>query len=151
MPKKDIKNNKDYIFAVGRRREAIARVRLYTGSKKAKVFDQEVDKGSFIVNGKDVHEYFRLSYYKPVIEKIFRDTDTAGKFIFSAKVQGGGVASQIDAVLLGVARALEKHDTDKYRPILKAEGYLTRDPRVRERRKVGTGGKARRKKQSPKR
>lgn len=142
---------KEYIFAVGRRKEAVARVRLYPNSKKAKVFEKEVEQGSVTVNGKDVYEYFRLSYYKPVIEKIFRDTDTTGKFIFSAKVSGGGINSQIDAFILGIARALEKHDLEKYRPILKPEGYLSRDSRIRERRKIGTGGKARRKKQSPKR
>ena len=142
---------KDYIFAVGRRKEAVARVRLYTGNKKVKIFNNEFEKGRVIVNGKDVYEYFSLAYYKPVIEKIFRDTDTAEKFTIGAKVEGGGIASQIDALLLGIARAMEKHDHDKYRPVLKSEGYLTRDGRTRQRRMVGTGGKARRKKQSPKR
>lgn len=144
-------NIKDYIFAVGRRKEAVARVRMFPASKKVKAFEKEFEKGAVVVNGQDIHEYFRLVYTKPVIEKIFRDTDAAGKFTFTIKVQGGGKAGQVDAVLLGIARALEKHDRDKYRPTLKTEGYLTRDPRVRERRKVGTGGKARRKKQSPKR
>lgn len=151
MANKTSKSNKDYIFSVGRRKEAVARVRMYPTNKKVKVFDKEVSKGSFLVNGMDVYEYFRLTYYKPVIEKIFRDTDTSGKFTLSAKVGGGGKASQIDAIILGIARCLEKQDKEKYHTILKSEGYLTRDPRVRERRKVGTGGKARRKKQSPKR
>jgi small subunit ribosomal protein S9 len=150
MPEKN-KKNKDYIFAVGRRREAVARVRMYPGQKKTKAFDTELKKGDFFVNGKDAYEYFRIPFVKPLIEKIFKDTDTTGKFTFTAKVAGGGKSSQVDAVLMGIARALEIHDKDKFRPTLKREGYLSRDPRVRERRKVGTGGKARRKKQSPKR
>lgn len=74
-----------------------------------------------------------------------------GKFIFTIKVVGGGVNGQLDAMIHGMARALDKQDSDTYHDILKEGGYLTRDARVRERRKVGTGGKARRKKQSPKR
>ena len=66
-------------------------------------------------------------------------------------VAGGGLSGQLDAAVLGMARALDKLDPEKFHPILRSKGYLTRDPRTRERRKVGMGGKARRKKQSPKR
>lgn len=78
-------------------------------------------------------------------------TDTLAKFYFEAKVSGGGKAGQSDAVKLAVTRALDKIDNTKYHQALKAEKFLTVDARVRERRKVGTGGKARRQKQSPKR
>ncbi len=61
------------------------------------------------------------------------------------------MAGQLDAIVLGIARVLNEYDKEKYRPVLKTKGYFTRDARIRERRKVGTGGKARRKKQSPKR
>jgi len=74
-----------------------------------------------------------------------------GKYYVTVKVVGGGKNGQLDAVVHGIARAFDKADREKFRPPLKRAGLLTRDARVRERRKVGTGGKARRKKQSPKR
>lgn len=148
---KNTSNKKDYIFAVGRRREAVARVRMFTSQAKVKAFGKEYKKGDIAVNGQDVYEYFRFKYHKPKIQKLLLDTGIEGKFTFTVKVEGGGESGQIDAMIHGIARALDKLDTEKYRPQLKPEGYLTRDPRVRERRKVGTGGKARRKKQSPKR
>ncbi len=140
---------KAYVFAVGRRRSAVARVRLYDHSLQ--IEGQEYKKGDVIVNNKLIADYFRFVGYKPEYNKIFRDTDSDDKFVFSIRVTGGGLSGQLDAVVFGVARALEKFDKEKYRPVLKSKGYLTRDARVRERRKVGMGGKARRKKQSPKR
>lgn len=144
------KITRDYIYAVGRRREAVARVRIYQG-KTATAFGNEYKSGDIIVNGKPVGEYFRIKTFIPVYKKIFEVTDTLGKFVVTAKVEGGGLAGQLDAMLHGVARALDRIDTDKYHSVLKENGYLTRDARTRERRKVGTGGKARRQKQSPKR
>jgi small subunit ribosomal protein S9 len=73
------------------------------------------------------------------------------KYIITSKVAGGGNEAQLEALILGVARALDKFDTATYHGILREKGYLTRDPRTRERRKVGNAGKARRKKSSPKR
>lgn len=81
----------------------------------------------------------------------FRATNTIGKYSLTIKVEGGGKSGQLEAVVHGISRALQLLDKEKFRPILKKKGFLTRDARVRERRKVGTGGKARRKKQSPKR
>ena len=83
--------------------------------------------------------------------RYFSDTDTAGKFIVSAKVEGGGIAAQLEAMVLGIARAFDKIDKEKFHKILRDKGYLTVDARTRQRRVVGMGGKSRRKKQSPKR
>lgn len=137
-----VKNQKakEFIHAVGRRREAVARVRLYS-------------KGSGIitVNAKPVEEYFagsvnKIFYIKPLVV-----TDTVGKFDITVKVEGGGLSGQLGAMIHGIARALSSLNKEKYRSLLKKQGLLTRDPRTRQRRMVGTGGKARRKKQSPKR
>lgn len=145
------KTIKPYIHAVGRRREAIARVRLYTGSAKVDVNGVEVKKGDTIVNGKAFKDYFQFRTYGPVYNKFQLDSGISDKFSVTAKVAGGGIESQLDALILAVARALDKFDANTYHATLREKGYLTRDARVRERRKVGTGGKARRKKQSPKR
>lgn len=134
-----IGKDKDFIFAVGRRKESVARVRFYVG------------KGENIVNGKPVSEYFPGEVAKLLIAKPFKAAGVEGKYWVSVKVQGGGKHGQLDAATLGIARALTLADREKFRSPLKKQGFLTRDARVRERRKIGTGGKARRKKQSPKR
>ena len=108
------------------------------------------EKGEILVNNKKAAEYFGAESEKVYMEP-FRVTNTQDKFAITAKVAGGGKAGQLDAVVLGIARALNTLDREKYRSLLKKKGLLTRDPRVRERRKVGMGGKARRRKQSPKR
>jgi small subunit ribosomal protein S9 len=145
------KGVKPYTHAVGRRREAVARVRLHTGSNKVDVDGVEVKKGETYVNGKLFSEYFRFKTYGPVFNRFVLESKMPEKYSVTAKVEGGGIDSQLDALILGVARALDKFDTDTFHSILRENGYLTRDPRVRERRKIGMGGKARRKKQSPKR
>ncbi len=122
-----------YIFAVGRRKTASARVRLFKGA------------GENIINDKKVNEY------KEQLAKPFKLTETEGKYYFTAKVSGGGKEGQMEAIVHGVSRAFVKLNPEKFRFILKKNGLLTRDPRERLRRMVGTGGKARRKKQSPKR
>ena len=151
-----VKNNKnakrDYVFAVGRRREAVARVRLYATVKNGLTWNAlEIKKGDIIVNQKPISEYFsgevnRYRYTEPL-----RVANAQNKFTFTIQVEGGGQSGQLDAVIHGIARALSAVDADAYRKLLKEKGLLTRDARVRERRKVGTGGKARRAKQSPKR
>lgn len=145
------KGTKPYIHAVGRRREAVARVRLHTSSSKVEVSGTEVKKGETYVNGKLVNEYFRFKTHGPLFNKFILESGMPSKYSVTAKVAGGGLESQLDALILGVARALDKFDTNTFHSILRNKGYLTRDPRTRERRKVGMGGKARRKKQSPKR
>ena len=129
----------NWIFAVGRRRNASARVRLFKG------------KGENVVNDQLIEEYFSGDINKVKWSAPFRVTDVEGKYYVTVKVIGGGKNGQLDAVVHGISRALAKANVEKFRPPLKKAGLLTRDARVRERRKVGTGGKARRKKQSPKR
>lgn len=149
--KKSIK--KDYIHAVGRRKESVARVRLYHSHPTTPLMwgDLEIKKGSIIVNGKPIEQYFSTASARAVYEKPFRTTNTLGKITITIKVLGGGTRGQLDAVVHGIARALTNLDSEKHRIPLKKKGLLTRDARAKERRKVGTGGKARRQKPHPKR
>ncbi len=133
------KTKKDYIFAIGRRKSATARVRLHKGNEEN------------MVNGDLVGKYFpgkvnMLSWQKP-----FELVGLLGKYYFTAKVEGGGKNGQIDALVHGISRAVVAVDVKKHRTVIKAAGLLTRDAREKERRMVGTGGKARKQKQSPKR
>ena len=150
--KKNKSIKKDYIKSVGRRRLAVARDRFYANPKEDVMWgDQLVAKGQIFVNGKPINEYFYGSVAKAAYEEPLRITNLLEKSIVTISVVGGGKNGQLDAVIHGISRALVKHDSEKHRKLLKKKGFLTRDPRARERRKVGTGGKARRKKQSPKR
>lgn len=143
---------KDFVFAVGRRKEAVARVRLYKSTNNGILWgEKKVQKGEIFVNEKPIQEYFSGKVAEVLYTEPFRVTNTVGKYILTIKVEGGGKSGQLDAVIHGISRALQLLDREKFRPILKKKGFLTRDARVRERRKVGTGGRARRKKQSPKR
>ncbi|OGE19021.1 30S ribosomal protein S9 [Candidatus Daviesbacteria bacterium RIFCSPLOWO2_02_FULL_41_8] len=126
------------ITTVGRRKEAVARVFLSPG------------KGQITVNGKAITEYFPGSLLQKLYNKPVDITKTSGKFAMTVKVAGGGQISQLDAVVHGIARAIAKTDPAA-RTALKKEGLLTRDARVKERRKYGNAQKARAKKQSPKR
>lgn len=142
---------KDFIFSVGRRREAVARVRLYPTITEGMTWnDLVIKKGEIYVNGKPIDQYFSAESDKVSYKEPFRVTNTINRYTVTVKIVGGGKSGQLDALIHGVARVLEKAD-EKFRPILKKKGFLTRDARVRERRKVGMGGKARREKQSPKR
>ncbi len=133
------KTKKDYVYAVGRRRTSSARVRLYKGDKEN------------LVNNKIIGEYFPGEVMRSFWQKPFEVTETLGKYYVSVKVVGGGKKGQLDATLHGISRALSKAKPDKFRSLLKKEGLLKRDARIRQRRMVGMGGKSRRKKQSPKR
>jgi small subunit ribosomal protein S9 len=140
---------KDYIFAIGRRKSSTANVRLY--KKDATVWGGSVvKKGEFFVNNKPAIEYFGKGFEK-VYKQPFQITSAENKFAVSLQVSGGGKMGQLDAAVLAIARALDKFDKENFHSILKKKGMLTRDPRIRERRKVGMGGKSRRRKQSPKR
>lgn len=130
---------KEYFYASGRRRSSSARVRVYKGT------------GENTVNGQLVGKYFPGEVMRSVWQKPFDLTQTFGKYYFTAKVMGGGKNGQLDAVAHATAKALVKIDSEKNKLALRKSGLLTRDPRIRERRKVNTGGKARRAKQSPKR
>jgi small subunit ribosomal protein S9 len=129
----------NFFQAVGRRREAVARVRLFKG------------QGQLTVNGKPISEYFNTLVAQKLYQKPFELTKTSGEISGSVKVSGGGVNSQLEATVHGIARALQLLDKDKNRPVLKKNNLLTRDARARERRKFGLAGRARAKKQSPKR
>ena len=129
----------DFIYGVGKRRTSSARVRLYRG------------KGESTVNEKPAGKYFDGKVAEKALAKPFGVTETSEKYYFSARVVGGGKNGQLDAVVLGIARALVKVSSEKFRPLLRKAGLLTRDSRERQRRMVGMGGKSRRKKQSPKR
>lgn len=145
------KTQKDFIFALGRRKESVARLRLYVSISADLMYAQEkVQKGSIIINGKKAQDYFNGLVAKSVFEKPLKITNTLGKYAITAKIEGGGQMGQLDAFVHALSRALSTMD-DKNKQILKKAGMLTRDARVIERRKVGMGGKARRKRQSPKR
>lgn len=126
------------ISVIGRRKEAVARVWIDAGN------------GQILINGKPIVEYFPGLVLQKIYSKPFEITQTAGKYTVSVKVIGGGQASQLGAVVHGIARAIAKADPT-LRTALKKEGFLTRDARAKERRKYGLAQKARAKKQSPKR
>jgi small subunit ribosomal protein S9 len=143
----------DYVFAVGRRKDAVARVRLYEKVKEdLKWGELEVKKGDLLVNEKPIAEYFSGEVSRHMYTEPLRITNAHQQnYAFTIKVVGGGPSGQLQAAIAGIANALNKLNTEKYRPILKKKGFLTRDSRIRERRVVGMGGKSRRKRQSPKR
>ncbi len=118
---------KPYFYGTGRRKKSVARVRIYPGT------------GSITINGKDVEEYFGLETLKLIINQPFGVTGTTGKFDIVANVNGGGISGQAGAIRHGVARALLAAD-EANRPALKQAGFLTRDPRMKERKKYGLKG-----------
>lgn len=146
-------NNKvTYYEAVGRRKNASARVRLYVvGEGTVTIGGVALSKGDMTVNGRPAEKYFPGEVSKKMYQEPFRTTNTLGRFAVSITTIGGGLAGQLGATIHGLSRALEKTDKEKFRPILKKRGFMTRDPRKKERRKAGFAGKARARKQSPKR
>ena len=115
---------KPYFYGTGRRKSSVARVRLYPGT------------GKITINGRDVEDYFGLETLKLIINQPFGVTGTTGKFDIVANVTGGGISGQAGAIRHGVSRALLLAD-DSYRTLLKKAGFLTRDPRMKERKKYG--------------
>ncbi len=115
-----------YYEGVGRRKAATARVRLYT----------EENQGQMVVNGRPAEEYFTRLGDMQAIKDPLEAVGLEGKFFVSVQVSGGGVTGQTDAVRHGLARALLKSDPE-LRSMLRRGGYLTRDPRVKERKKPG--------------
>ncbi len=144
---------KEYIVAVGKRKEAVARVRIYKTVKPDLMWGETpVKKGEILVNEKPIAEYFPSEIERKRYTEPLRITNTHQlNLAITIRVSGGGRAAQLDAVIAGIAKSLNELDREKHRPVLKKKGFLTRDARVRQRRKVGMGGKSRRKKQSPKR
>ena len=131
-------NSKKYTYTLGRRKSSVATIKLFAG------------KGESMINGIALNKYFPQKIAKIIHEKPFVITKTEGKYYFEAKIIGGGKMGQVSSLALAISRALVKIN-ETFRPILRPAGLLTVDSRVRERRMVGTGGKSRRQKQSPKR
>ena len=115
---------KPYFYGTGRRKKSIARVRIVPGT------------GVITINGRDIDEYFGLETLKLIVNQPFGVTETQGKFDIIANVTGGGFSGQAGAIRHGLARALLQADAT-YRPALKKAGLLTRDPRMKERKKYG--------------
>ena len=120
MPKAE----KKYYYGTGRRKNAIARVRITEGT------------GKITVNGKDIEEYFGLETLKVIVKQPLTVTNTLSKYDVISTVKGGGFTGQAGAVRHGIARALNEADIE-YRPLLKSNGFLRRDPRMKERKKYG--------------
>ncbi len=114
-------------WATGRRKRSTARVRIKPGT------------GTILVNNKSLLDYFKRETLKMIIEQPLAQTETLGKFDIVADVYGGGLSGQAGALRLGISRALLKYNED-LRPILRANGFLTRDPRETERKKYGMAG-----------
>lgn len=141
-----------YYEAVGRRKTASARARLYViPGEEMTIKNVSVKKGDMIVNGKPAEKFFPGEVYKKMYQEPFRTTNTMSRFAVSITTTGGGLDGQLGATIHAISRALIKVDNDKFRPILKKRGFLMRDPRAKQRRKAGFAGKARARKQSPKR
>ena len=115
---------KPYFYGTGRRKKSIARVRIVPGT------------GAITINDRDIDEYFGLETLKLIVNQPFGVTGTAGKFDIICRVCGGGFSGQAGAIRHGVSRALLGVD-ETYRTLLKKAGFLTRDPRMKERKKYG--------------
>ena len=121
-------NKRPYFYGTGRRKKSVARVRLYNGT------------GKVTVNGRDIDEYFGLETLKVIVRQPLALTNMAEKFDIECRVAGGGVTGQAGAIRHGVARALLQYNSDELRATLKKAGFLTRDPRMKERKKYGLKG-----------
>lgn len=119
------KSKKAYMYGTGRRKSSVARVHLFPGGT-----------GSITINGRDIDDYFGLETLKLIVRQPLVTTNTLGKVDIVATVTGGGVTGQAGAIRHGIARALCKADAE-LRPSLKKAGFLTRDPRMKERKKYG--------------
>ena len=112
-------------YGTGRRKKSVARVYLKSGN------------GNITINKRPIDEYFGLETLKVIVRQPLVATETADKFDVVVTVRGGGTTGQAGAIRHGISRALLQADSDEYRPVLKKAGYLTRDPRMKERKKYG--------------
>ena len=117
-------SKKPYFYGTGRRKHSVARVRVYAGS------------GKITINGRDIDDYFGLDTLKLIVRQPLEETKTVGKFDLECTVKGGGVSGQAGAIRHGLSRALLSVEPE-YRAVLKKAGLLTRDPRMKERKKYG--------------
>lgn len=118
-------NKIPFFYGTGRRKSSVARVRLYKGT------------GKIVINGRNIDEYFGLETLKVIVRQPLVLTETEGKFDIVCNVNGGGVAGQAGAIRHGISRALLEFDSEKLKLSLKKAGFLTRDPRMKERKKYG--------------
>lgn len=125
MAAKSSAKKKVQYWGTGRRKKAVARVRILAGGS-----------GTITVNKRSLDDYFPLDTLKLIVNQPFAETDTAGKFDVIVNVRGGGYTGQAGAIRHGISRALCNID-ETYRPALKKAGFLTRDPRMKERKKYG--------------
>lgn len=116
-----------YFYGTGRRKESVARVRIYAGT------------GKVTINDRDIDDYFGLDTLKLIVNQPLVLTGTKEKFDIVCRVNGGGVSGQAGAIRHGISRALLQYD-ESLRPALKKAGFLTRDPRMKERKKYGLKG-----------
>ena len=112
-------------YGTGRRKSSVARVYLVPGT------------GKITINKRDIDEYLGLDTLKVIVRQPLVATDNVDKYDVLVNVKGGGYTGQAGAIRHGIARALLKVDSDEFRPVLKKAGYLTRDPRMKERKKYG--------------
>ncbi len=120
-------DNNPYFYGTGRRKESIARVRVYPGT------------GNITINDRDIDDYFGLETLKLIVRQPLVLTGSKEKFDIVCRVNGGGVTGQAGAIRHGISRALLLFDAE-LRPVLKKAGFLTRDPRMKERKKYGLKG-----------
>ena len=116
--------SKPYYYGTGRRKSSVARVRVYQGN------------GNITINGRSIDDYFGLDTLKLIVRQPLALTESEGKFDIVCTVAGGGVTGQAGAIRHGLSRALLQFDPE-LRPVLKQAGFLTRDPRMKERKKYG--------------
>lgn len=120
-------DTKAYFYGTGRRKNSVARVRIYPGT------------GKITINDRDIDNYFGLDTLKLIVRQPLELTETTQRFDIVARVNGGGVSGQAGAIRHGISRALLVYN-DELRPALKKAGFLTRDPRMTERKKYGLKG-----------
>ena len=120
------KCKKPYMYGTGRRKSSVARVHLIPNGT-----------GAITINGRDIDDYFGLDTLKLIVRQPLVTTGTVGKVDIEATVSGGGVSGQAGAIRHGIARALLQFNSEELRPTLKKAGFLTRDPRMKERKKYG--------------
>ena len=117
-------SKRPYFYGTGRRKHSVARVRVYQGN------------GAITINGRDIDDYFGLDTLKLIVRQPLEATGTNGKYDLEITVMGGGVSGQAGAIRHGLSRALVASD-ENLKPVLKKAGFLTRDPRMKERKKPG--------------
>ena len=120
--------SKAYFYGTGRRKKSVARVRVYPGT------------GKVTINDRDIDDYFGLETLKLIVRQPLALTESLEKYDVVCRVNGGGVTGQAGAIRHGISRALLQYDTENLRGKLKKAGFLTRDPRMKERKKYGLKG-----------